>query len=204
MTNNKSVVCSDGRKFSGVLEAAKAVKRNPNAIYVAILKTTFNEHYLCAGVQWAYAHSVPKEWLSPSLSPSKPIKKKASRSVICSDGRKFSSVAEAAKAVGQTLQTILNSISSTNRGLYRRCAGVQWAYANLTMLEWPSKKSRPLVCSDGREFSSIAEVIRSTGQTRQAINKAAILTDVGVYHECMGVQWAFDSKPEVWPKKGSK
>lgn len=202
---NKSVVCSDGRKFSGVLEAAKAVKRNPNAIYVAILKTTFNEHYLCAGVQWAYAHSAPKEW---SLPPSKPIKKKILRSVVCSDGRTFSSVTEAAEVVGQTSQMIYNSISSTNRYLYRECAGVQWAYADSKPRTWPlkelSKKNRSLVCSDGREFSSIAEAIRSTGQTRQAINKAAILTDVDVYRECAGVQWAFDSKPEVWPKKGSK
>lgn len=200
---NRSVVCSNGKKFASVAEAARSMNFSFGAICRAIRFTKLHRYATCGGLQWAYADSKPRTW-----PQSYPVSWGVKRPVFCSNGDKFASVTAAAKAVKVARNTMSEAVLQTYLGKYRKCAGFQWSYADVKFQGWPHKKHglggapRPIIRSDGREFPSIEGAARWAKQTTKIISKAVVCTSRGEYCECVGFQWAYaDPKPKVWPEK---
>lgn len=128
------------------------------------------------------------------------------RPVVCSDGKEYPSISAAAQIVSVCISSIQTAMQYTKHGLYRSAGGYQWAFADEVPEVWPAptQRQKPVVNSNGEEFSSLSEAARNTTARVGSISTAARSTRRGLYRTAGGLQWAYAGEvPEIWPEKES-
>ncbi len=129
----------------------------------------------------------------------------AKKPVVRSDGKEYPSISAAARDMSVHQTTVHAAVQHTLHRLYRTAGGYQWAYTDEISEVWPEKptqREKPVVNSNGAEFTSMAEAARSTTAQAGSIFAAAMGTRRGLYRTAGGLQWACAGEvPEVWPVK---
>jgi hypothetical protein len=152
----KEVINDLNEQFSSQSEAASAYNCRPSGISQACQKTRFGVYQRCAGRQWALCEDIGEYFQWPVAPASKKV-------VVCSDGGRFNSIAEAALAFNVRASNLYAVIAATAHGHYATCVGFQFADAKTADkpdFAWPKKRCQ-IVASDGRTFLSRSEAARA-------------------------------------------
>lgn len=200
---NVAVVLDDGRVFNSQTEAAKSLGRDASAVAVAAQKNGKCNGFRIARISLKQVSDLKANpdrarAIFQALPPPRGSKHYNGKPVALSDGRLFSTGAEAATVIGAAPETLYNAakrkngtckgygvavITSGQEEMFRHNPDLLAEFWRNRLPPYPYRKphSKVIMVSDGRIFGSAQEVAQALGVHDSSVNGA-----IARKHRCRG------------------